>query len=414
MMMKKTLLLSITTSSFLMAGAYKVPEQSVNSMALGAAYVAHTDGADTAYYNPANMAFMEDKQFTEVGLTWAHLPRNEFEGVQAYSTTEIYPASNKSEIENLQLPFIHYVAKPIGAFRWGASLTVPGGLTKRWESGQEKLFAQEFTLKVIEVNPVASYKVSDNFAVGGGLRFIYSEGVVNGDGVDTTKPIKREMKGDTVEFGYNLAMSYRPTSDINMAATYRSNVDLKEEGKANLYLANMGNQYDASVTVPLPAALNFAVSKTWQDKYTVELNYEKTYWSAYKELDFNYGSALPNAILRTAFDDPKAKHWKDTDTFRVGLTAEVTPTVTLMAGYAKDETPIDKKYVSYELPDSDADIYTLGVRIKHNDNLSYGVAYLHDEKKSFSLAAGENKNGIIGKFSGGGADLLNVGVAYKF
>ncbi len=412
--MKKTILLSITASSFLIAGAYKIPEQSVNSMALGAAYVAHTDGADTAYFNPANMAFMEDKQFTEVGLTWAHLPRNEFEGFQAYSATEIYPASNKSEIENLQLPFMHYVAKPMGQFRWGASLTVPGGLTKRWESGQQKLFAEEFTLKVVEVNPVASYKVSDNFAVGGGLRFIYSEGVVNGDGAETTKPIKREMEGDTVEFGYNLAMTYRPTSDINMAATYRSNVDLKEEGKANLYLANMGNQYDASVTVPLPAALNLAVSKTWQDKYTVELNYERTYWSAYEKLDFEYGSALPNAILTAAFDDPKDRNWKDTDTFRIGVTAELTPTVTLMAGYAKDETPVNKKNLSYELPDSDADIYTVGVRVKHNDNLSYGVAYLHDAKESFSLAAGENKSGITGKFSGGGADLLSVGVAYTF
>jgi len=198
-----------------------------------------------------------------------------------------------------------------------------------------------------------------------------------------------------------------------MAATYRSNIDLGEEGEANLYLFGVGNQYDASVTVPLPAALNLAVSKTWQDKYTVELNYEKTYWSAYKELDFNYDRAIQSALV-SSFDDPKPKKWNDTDTFRVGLTAKVTPSVTVMAGYAKDETPIDKKYVSYELPDSDADIYSIGVRMKANENLSYGIAYLHDEKESFSLAAGENANGITGKFSGGGADLLTVGMAYTF
>jgi len=412
--MRKIVLLSISTSAVVLAGAYKVPEQSVNSTALGSAYVAHTIGADTAYFNPANMAFMEEKQFSEIGLTWAYLPRNKFEGVQAYSTTEVYPASNKSEIENLQLPFIHYVSKPIGQFRWGGSLTVPGGLTKRWKSGQQKLFAEEFTLKVIEVNPVVSYKVSDKFALGGGLRLIYSEGVVNSDGSETTKPIKREMEGDTIEFGYNLAMTYRPTADINMAVTYRSNIDLDEEGEANLYLANMGNQYDASVTVPLPAALNLSVSKTWLDKYTVELNYEKTYWAAYKELDFKYNSALPNAILTSSFDDAKERNWKDTDTFRVGVTAEVTPTVTVMAGYAKDETPVNKKSLSYELPDSDADVYSLGVRIKHNDNLSYGIAYLHDKKEPFSLAAGENESGIIGKFSEGGADLITVGMQYKF
>jgi len=405
MMMKKTILLSITATSFLMSGAYKIPEQSLNSMALGAAYVAHTDGADTAYHNPANMAFMDYKQFAEAGLTWAHLPRNVFEGTD---TT----ASGQSEIENLQLPFLHYVSNPIGQFRWGASLTVPGGLTKRWESPEQKTYAEEFTLKVIEVNPVASYKVSEQFAVGGGLRLIYSEGIVNSDGTGTSKPIKREMEGDTIEFGYNLAVSYRPTSDINMAVTYRSNIDLGEEGEANLYLANMGNQYDASVTVPLPAALNVAVSKTWHDKYTVELNYEKTYWSAYEELDFNYGSALPNAILIGAFDDPKPRNWSDTDTFRIGLTAEVTPTVTVMAGYAKDETPINKKNLSYELPDSDADIYTIGVRMKHNDNLSYGISYLHDKKESFSVAQGDDK--INGKFSEGGANLLTVGMAYTF
>ena len=410
--MKKIILLSVITSSFVVAGAYKVPEQSVNSMALGAAYVAHTEGADTAYFNPANMAFMENKQFAEVGLTWAHLPSNKFEGMQAYSATDVHVANNKSEVENLQLPSIHYISQAIEPYRWGLSLTVPGGLTKRWDSGHQKLFAEEFTLKVVELNPVFSYKVADNFAVGGGVRFIYSEGIVNSDG-GAIKPIKREMEGSTIEYGYNLAMSYRPTSDINMAVTYRSTVDLKEDGDANLYLFGVGNQYSADVTVPLPGALNVAVSKTWQDKYTVELNYERTYWSAYKELDFNYGRAIQPALV-SSFDTPKERRWNDTDTFRVGLTAKVTPTITLMAGYAKDETPIDKKYVSYELPDSDADIYTVGVRVKANDNLSYGIGYLHDQKESFTLKAGENAHGVTGKFSEGGADLLTVGVGYTF
>ncbi|CAA6810506.1 MAG: Outer membrane protein assembly factor YaeT precursor [uncultured Sulfurovum sp.] len=409
----KIITLSMVASSLVMAGAYKVPEQSLNSMALGAAYIAHTEGADTAYFNPANMAFMADKQFVEAGLTWAHLPRNEFVGNQAYSATEVFSANNKSEIENLQLPFLHYVANPINKFRWGASLTVPGGLTKRWASGHQKVSAEEFTLKVIELNPVVSYRVSEQFALGGGLRFIYSEGLVNSDG-GAIQPLKREMKGDTIEFGYNLAMSYKPTSDINLAATYRSNIDLKEEGEANLYLSGVGKQFDASVTVPLPAALNLAVSKTWDNKHTLELVYEKTYWSEYKALDFNYGSAI-QAQLVDSFDASKPRNWSDTDTFRLGFTSKINDTITLMAGYAKDETPVDKKYVSYELPDSDADIYSIGVRVKANENLSWGVAYLHDKKESFEITAADaNANGIIGKFSGGGADLVTVGASYTF
>jgi len=412
MMMKKLILLSTISSSMVMAGAYKVPEQSVNSTALGAAYVAHTMGADTAYFNPANMAFMADKQFVEAGVTWAHLPRNKFVGTQTYAGGTAQDASNKSEIENLQLPFLHYVASPLGDFRWGASLTVPGGLTKRWASGHQKVSAEEFTLKIVELNPVVSYKVTDNFAVAGGARLIYSEGIVNSDGAEI-KPLKREMEGDTIELGYNLAMSYKPSSDITIAVTYRSNIDLDEEGEANLYLGGVGKQFDTAVSVPLPAALNLAVSKTWLNKYTVELNYERTYWSAYENLDFNYGSAIQPALV-SSFDDSKPKNWQDTDTFRVGLTAEVSDKLTLMAGYAKDESPIAGKYISYELPDSDGNIYTFGLRIKANENLSYGVAYLRDEKDAFTLAEGENEGGITGKFSGGGADLFTMGVAYNF
>jgi long-chain fatty acid transport protein len=396
-----------------MAGAYKVPEQSINSMALGAAYIAHTEGADTAYFNPANMAFMENKQFVEAGVTWAHLPRNKFVGNQAYSATEVFQADNHSEIENLQLPFIHYVANPMGNFRWGASLTIPGGLTKRWASGHQKVSAEEFTLKVIEISPSIAYKVSDQFALGGGLRFIYSEGIVKSDG-GAIKPLKRELEGNTMEFGYNLAMTYKPTPDINLAATYRSNIDLKEEGEANLYLSNVGNQYDASVTVPLPAALNLAVSKTWQERHTLELVYERTYWSAYKELDFNYAKPIQPALV-SSFDAAKVRNWEDSNTFRVGLSSKLDESVTLMAGYAKDETPVPKQHASYELPDSPANIYSLGVRVKSNENLSWGVAYLHDEKDVLEIAPSDaNSNGIIGKFSGGGADLLTVGVAYTF
>jgi long-chain fatty acid transport protein len=413
--MRKIITISIITSSFIVAGAYKLPEQSINSTALGATYVAHTTGADTAYFNPANMAFLDPNMgFMEAGMTWVHLPSNKFEGKQAFSQTEIYSADGKSEVEDLQIPFIHFVSKPISSsLRWGASLTVPGGLTKRWNSPYQKLSAEEFTLKIIELNPVVSYKAMDNLAFGGGLRVIYSEGKVYSNGDDANKPIKREMEGDTIEYGYNLATTYKPSSDVNLALTYRSNIDLKEEGEANLYMDNMGRQYSADVTVPLPAALNVAVSKSWQDRYTLEFNYERTYWSEYKNLDFNYGSSVQPRSLAPIFDKPKVKNWKDTDTYRLGATIDFDA-FTMMMAYSRDESPISKKYISYELPDTDANIYSIGFRFNTSKNLSWGVAFLHDDKESVTLKAGENVNGIVGKFSGGGADLFTAGMSYKF
>jgi len=87
--MKKTVLLSVATSSLVLAGAYKVPEQSVNSTALGAAYVAHTTGADTAYFNPANMAFMDDEQSFEAGKQDLHGLTYQATSMRGYKPTQL-------------------------------------------------------------------------------------------------------------------------------------------------------------------------------------------------------------------------------------------------------------------------------------------------------------------------------------
>ncbi len=388
----KSLALSAIASSVVMAGAYKIPEQSLNSMALGAAYVAHTTGADTAYFNPANMAFMGEKQYVEGAITLAHLPPN------VYS---LGAASGESETENILIPNFHYVAAPIGDFRWGVSMTAPGGLTKRWETPYQKAFAEEFSLTIVELNPSVSYQVMDNLSVGAGLRLIYSEGVVKNDATGIGMPLKVDMEADTIEFGYNLAVAYKPTNDINMAVTYRSEIELGEEGTA----AINGHTMDAGVTIPLPAAFNLAVSKTWDEKFTLELNYERTYWSAYETLEFT-GTPLPIT----------AKNWEDTNTFRIGATIELEK-ITMMMGFAIDETPVPREKVSFELPDSDAKIFSMGFRYQQTEELSWGAAFLYDSKESFSMTPGVSHNPVLvkgGSFSGGGAYLTTIGMAYEF
>jgi len=410
----QTIVLSATAATVATAGAYKIPEQSLNSMALGAAYVAHTSGADTAYYNPANMAFMEDKQYIEGGVTLAHLPSNVY--------TLGAPLSGESEEENILIPNLHYVSNAIGDFRWGVSLTAPGGLTKKWSTPFQRASAEEFTLKVLELSPSFSYKVADNFSVGGGVRLVYSEGVVRSNAAAiyaagyAPAPFARDMEGDTVEFGYNLALSYRPTEDIALAVTYRSKVDLDEEGTATLSGIGPAYRGDASVSVPLPAALNLSVAKTWDKTFTLEFNYERTYWSAYDTLDFNYGSNV--GFYAPVFDRPIPKNWKDTNTFRLGATMVLGKT-TVMMGFALDETPVPKDHVGFELPDSDAKIFTMGVRYQQTENLSWGISFLYDDKEPFSLAKGEyfDPNSVLaqgGSFSGGGAYLTTIGMAYEF
>jgi len=406
--MKKIIYSSVIVSTIGFGAAYKVPEQSINSMALGAAYVAHTSGADSAYYNPAAMSFMDDKNYLEGSLTLAHLPSIKYDLVSPYS--------GKTKVENIVIPNLHYVSKAYGYIKWGISITTPAGLSKRWDTPYQKLYAQEFTLRNVEINPSVSYRVSDSFSIASGLRVIYSEGKVYSDGSDARYPIKRQMEGDTIEFGYNLALLYKAPQDINLAVTYRSNVNLDEEGDANLYLGGIGNQYSADVTVPIPAALNIAISKTWNDIFTLEFVYERTFWSEYKTLDFNYNPAITNPILKGAFDTPIDKSWKDTNTFRIGATY-VMDRLALMCGFAIDETPIPDKTISFELPDSDAKIYSIGFKYQQSKNLSWGMGVLYDDKDSRTIPVGVTDNDVLkngGTFNDGGAILTTIGVSYEF
>jgi len=409
--MKKILTSSIVAISIASGAAYKLPEQSLKGTALSAANVASCDGADCAYYNPANISFLDpNAQFIEGGLTFIHLPKVKFAGTQAGIALTPVDATAKTKIENVAIPSLHYVSKAYGNWRYSVNVTVPAGLSKRWDAPVEKLYAQEFTLKTVMINPSVAYKVNNNFSIALGANIVYSEGKVYSDGSDVKIPAKREMKGDSIDYGYNLAASYRFDNGLKLAATYRSKIKLSEKGKANLYFGGVGQKYDTTVNIYIPAALNLAISQDI-DKWTLEFVYERTFWSSYKTLDFNYDRPILG-ILKSSFDDPIKKNWKDTNTFRFGVSYRYSDKLTLMAGYSYDQSPIPEKYMSYELPDANANIFSAGFKYQQTKNFAWGVGVLYDSKKKRTIT--NNVKGIKGKFSKGGALLITTGFTYQF
>ena len=396
--MKKLTLLSLVASCALYAGGYKIPETSVNGMALSAANVAHSKGADAAYYNPANMAFMTNKNSLELDLIYIGLDPVNYKGSGAHEGVDI-----DAKTETFFIPSFNYVSPEINNFRFGLSTVVPGGLTKRWTDSPAVDKAEEFALTVIEFNPTVAYKINETLSVALGARVIYSEGVVK-----SSSAVSRDMTGDSIDYGYNLALSYKPTTALEIGVTYRSNVDLTEEGSAKLY-SPTGLAYDggATVTVPLPALLNIAVAYTFETKTTVEFVYERNFWSTYEDLDFGYASNVGN--LTPYFDDPIAKDWKDVNAYRVGVTQEMDG-YTLMAGFVIDKTPVPDEKISFELPDSDSVSVSFGARYQIDESWNAGAAMLYsmrDERKV------DNEE-VEGEFSNSNVLLMSVGVGYTF
>jgi long-chain fatty acid transport protein len=84
-----------------------------------------------------------------------------------------------------------------------------------------------------------------------------------------------------------------------------------------------------------------------------------------------------------------------------------------MAGFAIDETPVPDHSLGFELPDSDAKIYSLGVKYKLNDQYELGVAYLYDDKEERILRTNDN-NSIVGEFKNAAAHMVTVGLNTTF
>ncbi|MDQ7067274.1 MAG: outer membrane protein transport protein [Sulfurimonas sp.] len=180
-----------------------------------------------------------------------------------------------SEEQTFIIPSVHYVSPKLGenGVRVGLSIVVPGGLTRQWNEEPAKTAAEEFTLRIIEINPTVAYEITDKLAMAFGFRMVHTSGVVKSSGTVNIPTLgglgvaSRDMKGDSFDYGYNLALAYHPTNDLEIAFTYRSKVNLTVQGDADLSWVGItvpagSSTYsgDASVTVPLPATFSYSIS----------------------------------------------------------------------------------------------------------------------------------------------------------
>ncbi len=254
--MKKTIsiatLAALLTAGSAWASGYRIPEQSVDSTAKAGANIASATGADASYFNPANMSWMAaDKWLVEGDLTYIHLPSITY--IDDRSAT----LNGESEKENFLLPTVFMVSPDYNNFRFGFSVTAPYGLSKRWNQPFPRTFAEEYSLKVFDINPTISYKLCDYFSLAVGPRLLYSSAKMSSNGVISPKgyTASRFMEGDTTELGWNAALSARPMKNMTLAVTYRSEVDLGLDGDALLGSNTQGVPVATGGMLPSPPRL---------------------------------------------------------------------------------------------------------------------------------------------------------------
>lgn len=392
--MKRLVYVSLAAASLAMAAGYKIPEQSVNATALAAAYVSHTNSADTAYYNPANMVFLEAGRQADISLMGIYL-----------SPITNDATGHETHAETFVLPQLHAVSEEMNGWRIGFSFTEPAGLAKRWSGAPEAYGAKKFELRVFEAAPSFAYRTDENFAIGAALRFVYADGIIEtaeSPAPSPTTHIEAQSRG----WGYLVGASYRPFPEWGLAATYRSKVNLHLDGGVQFpdgyAVAEIpaGYSIPATLDIPVPATLSLATHVDVLEMTTLEFVFERNYWSSYRRF-----------YIDGYMSQPVDKSWKDSNSYRLGLTHRVGGAWQLMAGFSLDDSPVPDETLGFELPDGDALIVSAGFRCRVNESTEVGLAYLYDKKRSRSVA---NANVGDTTFSGAAAHLISFGVGHRY
>jgi long-chain fatty acid transport protein len=355
-----------------------------------------------------------------------------------------------------------YVAAPINRnVSVGVGINAPFGLVTEYDDNWIGRFqAVKSDIKTINVNPSASWRVSDTFAVGLGVnwqrvdaeltsRINYTGALAQAAGqaaagglipsalvpqiVGSTAGLSSKVKveGDDSAWGWNIGFLWDATPQTRVGAQYRSAIKYNVTGNVtfdhpalpatlpaplapvvsllaanvNAALPNGGVRAD----VKLPDIANLSVFHRLNDRVDLMADLQYTRWSVFKELTFVRTTGQVLASTPENFDDV----WR----FSVGATYHWNDAWSFRGGLAFDQSPVNTPDRTPRLPDADRVWIAVGAQYRVNRNLALDAGYVYIPVKSpdISQNAGSTAaNGLLQGHYDANVNIFSAQITYSF
>ncbi|MCK3825156.1 MULTISPECIES: outer membrane protein transport protein [Pseudomonas] len=427
----------------------------------------------SAYNNPAAMAFV-DQSVVQQTVDYARV-KIKYSG-QAYDYTG-NPVSNTAVMPDgsfdpstaalnnndggqggftAWLP-TGFLVIPIGdRFAFGLSQVVPQGMRTTWnENSKFRDFAVDTKIETVGLTGSLSFKVRDDFSIGGGLIVQRSQGFVSQNvdlfsaasvspglgngafpaGVGTAL---MRVKVDNISTGWFTGVVWKPTDRDSLGLNYHAKIKNKLTGKYSvradalnnglmtddtifgngktlvetaypgLTLYPGGAHASTQLDIPATAALDWV--HQFNDRWTLGVSAMWTQWSSFKDLTLKSQGSTIVAI---------PYNYKDAWMYSVGGDFKATDELTLRAGVAYDQTPTRNSTRDPRIPDGDRYFLSLGAGydIKAVPGLTLDAAYSHQfvEKVNIKTQNVDRLGGgrLDGKAESSG-DIVSLSATYKF
>ncbi|QJI28754.1 outer membrane protein transport protein [Pseudomonas sp. ADAK18] len=466
------LLGSLITTGQVQAGGFSTPTYGAPGWgrAFGGGSLFKNDPS-SAFNNPAAMAFI-DQSIAQQTVDYARI-KIKYSG-KAYDYAG-NPVTNTPVLDDLGnvgdttlnnnnggqggftawLP-TGFLVIPIGdRFAFGLSQVVPQGMRTTWDEGSKfRDFAVDTKIETVGLTGSLSFKVNDEFSVGGGAIVQRSQGFVS-QNVDLYAAAANSpglggsafpsgigeslirVKVDNVSVGWFGGVVWKPTAQDTLGLNYHAKIKNKMTGKYNFKTDAVGRNAmttpfgpngetlvefaypglklfpdgaNASVQLDIPATAAIDWVHQFNDRWTLGLSAQWTEWSSFQDLTLKSEGATIVAI---------PYNYKNSWMTSIGGDYKATDELTLRAGVAYDQTPTRNSTRDPRIPDGDRYFLAFGAGydIKYVPGLSIDAAYSHQfvqtvnikTKNVDRLGAGQ----LDGKAESSG-DVVSLSATYKF
>jgi len=412
-------------------GSRGLGNQAIGAYSLGQAnaVTARSEDISTNFFNPAGLSDLDGTRFS-VGFDMLS---------PSYSRTSPSGIKENADDKTFFIPNL-FAGGPIKNtnFAWGIGVTSPFGLATEWSrTGFSKYVTTKSELKILHINPNASYRFNDKVSMAIGIDYMRSDAdlqrQVSVFAVNTTLPPFTidpttpdgtfQQKGDGHGWGYNLGFMIKPLPTHRLGLVYRSRISTTVEGTAKL--SNMsgtmatvfgGSSYSTAgesvLRYPDSSTLGYSIDFT--DKLTLEADVEWTGWSTFKEQLINYAEETDPTRLAILNDgNPQQRKWKDVLSLAIGTQYKLNENWALRGGYVFMDSPVPNDTYEPSVPDSDLHGLAIGAGYTVN-GLTFDLAYLANffRNRTIQNNVGAPLSDVDGKYKSF-AHSLSFNVTYK-
>jgi long-chain fatty acid transport protein len=424
--MNKYFLLAMTflsASGFAIAGGFQVALQGQRQIGMGHTGVGLAYDASSIFFNPGGLSFTKMNNVT-LGGSFIR-SRVAYLAPQGVYGPNNYTAQTESPIGTPFTFYASYGLKNVENLKFGLGVYTPFGSSVKWSDDWKGYSVlQQLKLQSIFFQPTVSYKWKK---IGVGVGFVYAIGSVNlrrgiGSLATANGFSSAELDGNASGMGFNAGVHIEATEKFTIGLNYRSQVDMKVDGgdakfnvPSSVYTLGLfpqgGTKFDA--TLPLPATASIGLGYKVNDKLTLALDYNYVFWSAYKELRFDYEKPV-NGSLSTA----SPRNYQDASIIRIGAEYLVKEKLAIRAGYYFDQTPVKIGYMTPETPDANRNCFTIGLGYKISEKLSADASFLFIEGDERLQEQGDIPQDAQDSFLAGTYKLRifipGISLSYKF